>query len=106
MGEIASARKLECFQVNRKVSGFPHHEQSGDNNILKSTNNTVENFYAGKINSHYREWCALTSDTTVLSMVSEFSVDFVEMPKQTSPPRPINFNPSLIHFSRKSSFKL
>ena len=63
-------------------------------NLVCVLTNTKENFIGGKIFHAMHNWSSLTSDSFILKYVSGECLDFIELPLQVAPPRPLSFKPS------------
>jgi len=55
--------------------------------------NTPEHFSSGKIALQVKEWQNITSDYYILTCVKGYKIKFEDIPYQSDPPTPINFNP-------------
>lgn len=61
---------------------------------MSNFQNTSKNFSAGKMVHFIENWKLITSDQTILSFVSGYSIEFDSNPFQTFIPVPIKFNES------------
>ena len=53
---------------------------------LNTVNSAVQNFVAGNIAHHFSEWRSITSDPSILEIVSGYLIDFERLPYQTYVP--------------------
>ena len=53
---------------------------------LNTVNCAVQNFVAGNITHHLSEWRSITSDPSILGIVSGYRIDFERLPYQTYVP--------------------
>ena len=79
---------------------------SFNDNVITTLPNLVQNFVAGRLRSHFSEWCKLTHDKQVLNTVKGLKIEFADLPVQNFIPNEYKHTEDEIEFLHEEITKL